>query len=111
MSSSSSSLKEAARAGNGNRLIHDPFTDSQVLGDPAGNLLVLAGDLVRLESQTGRSLHSSEESRDENGVEGIVRQPSDHHDGQLLLRCVGRGLGGLTLNDPSVGLELFPVVR
>lgn len=34
-----------------------------------------------------------------------------HHDGQLLLRCVGRGLGGLTLNDPSVGLELFPVVR
>jgi hypothetical protein len=92
MSSSSSSLKEAARAGNGNRLIHDPFTDSQVLGDPAGNLLVLAGDLVRLETvskrfvsercfpiggviskrrrerrdsrQTGRSLHSSEESRD-----------------------------------------------
>lgn len=34
-----------------------------------------------------------------------------HHDGQLLLRCVGRGLSGLTLNDPSVGPESFPVVR
>lgn len=91
-SSSSSPLKEAARAGNGDRLIHNPFTNSQVLGDPARNVLALAGDLVRLQTvskrfvlercfpiggvipkrgrecrdsrQTGRSLHSSEESRD-----------------------------------------------
>lgn len=52
----SRALKEAARAGNGHGLIHDPFTKTEVLVEPLVGLLVLAGDLVRLEAVDAVSL-------------------------------------------------------
>lgn len=82
---SSGTFEEAARSGNRNRLVHNPFTNSQVLVEPAVEFLVVAGDLFSLKSQAGRALHASEEGREENGIKGIVRQPSDHHDGRLIL--------------------------
>jgi hypothetical protein len=82
---SSLALKEAAGPGNGDRLIHHPLANAEILVDPLGNFLVFAGNLVALETdfallirqarmreespnnnsrQAGRSLHASEESRD-----------------------------------------------
>ncbi len=52
----SRALKEAARAGNGNGLIHDPFAEAEILVDPFVGLLVLASDLVRLEAVDAVSL-------------------------------------------------------
>lgn len=52
----SRALKEAARAGNGNGLIHDPFAEAEILVDPLVGLLVLASDLVRLEAVDAVSL-------------------------------------------------------
>ncbi len=46
----SGTLKEAARAGNGDGLVHHPLADAEVLVDPFRHFLVLAGDLVRLEA-------------------------------------------------------------
>lgn len=46
----SSSLKVAARPGDRNGLIHDPFADAKVSIDPAGKILVLASDSVCLEA-------------------------------------------------------------
>ncbi len=55
--SSSSALKEAAGAGDGDRLIHHPLADAQVLVNPFRNFLVVAGDFVGLETgpRTSRS--------------------------------------------------------
>lgn len=47
---SSSPFEEAARSGNGNGLVHDPFADPEVFVEPAVEVLVFAGDLVRLET-------------------------------------------------------------
>jgi hypothetical protein len=47
---SSLALKEAAGAGNGNGLVHHPLADAEVLVDPLGNFLVLAGNFVALET-------------------------------------------------------------
>lgn len=69
---SSGALKVAAGSGDGNGLVHDPFTNTEVLVDPSSEVLVFTGNFVPLESQTSRSLHSGEEGRDENGIEGVV---------------------------------------
>lgn len=53
---SSRALKEAARAGEGDGLVHDPFADAEVLVDPLVGLLVVAGELFRLEAVDAASL-------------------------------------------------------
>jgi hypothetical protein len=71
---SSRPLEEAARTGDGHRLVHDPFADTEVLVDPLGSFLVVAGDSIGLESQTSGSLDPCQESRQEYGIEGVVCQ-------------------------------------
>lgn len=84
-------LKEAARAGNGHGLVHDPFAEAEVLVDPLVGLFVLARDFFRLEGQAGRSLHACKKCRDEDSVKGIVRQSSDNH---VFGRCEEYGVAG-----------------
>jgi len=74
-------LEEATGASNSDGLVHYPLADAKILFDPFGDLLVLASYSIRSKRQTGRPLHTSEESRQEDGVEGIMRQTSNHHDG------------------------------
>lgn len=47
---SSLALKEAAGAGNGDRLIHHPLADAEILVDPPGDFFVFAGNFVALET-------------------------------------------------------------
>lgn len=47
---SSLALKEAAGPGNGDRLIHHPLADAEILVDPLGDFLVFAGYLIALEA-------------------------------------------------------------
>ena len=53
---SSRALEEAAGAGECNRRIHHPFTNTEVLVDPFGNLLVLASNFFGLEAIDASSL-------------------------------------------------------
>lgn len=46
---SSRALEEAARPGDGNRLVHHPLSHTEVLVDPAGDLLALARHALCLE--------------------------------------------------------------
>lgn len=48
-----SPLEPAAGAGQRHGLVHHPFTDAQVLVDPLVHLLVVAGDLVCLDTGPG----------------------------------------------------------
>lgn len=48
-------LEPAAGAGDGDGLVHDPFAQAEVLVDPFGHLLVVAGDFVGFEA-AGRML-------------------------------------------------------
>jgi len=78
---SSSPFKKATAPHNRNGLIHDPFTYSQITVDPRLNLLALAdrGGFDAGGCETCASLDAGEESRDEDGVESVVCQASEHH--------------------------------
>lgn len=96
----SGALEEAAGACDGDRLIHHPLADAEVLVNPFGNVFVVAGNFLGLETgprtsrngaesdepfskyrvfgwgensrQAGRALHSGEEGRDwEHGVSDV----------------------------------------
>jgi len=51
-------LEPAARPGDGDRLIHNPFANTQVLVNPSRNLFVAARYGVSLESKTRGALHA-----------------------------------------------------
>lgn len=52
-------LEPSAGAGDGNRLIHNPLPDAEVLIDPFGYLLIVAGDLVSPKTRSGSSQKGS----------------------------------------------------
>lgn len=43
-------VEPAARTSNGDRLVHDPFADAEILVNPFSNFLVFASDLVSFEA-------------------------------------------------------------
>lgn len=56
----SCSLEKAARTCNSDRLVHHPLANPEVLVNPFGNVLVLAGNLVRFETGSGNSQNGFE---------------------------------------------------
>lgn len=72
-------LEPAAGPSNSDRLIHDPFTDTEVLVDPFRNVLVFASSSVGLESQASGALHAGEDRGNENGIDGVVCQTPENH--------------------------------
>jgi len=89
-------LEPLGCAGDSDRLVHDPFSDAEILLHVGRDDFGIPGlEFLRFEGQAGRPPHSSQESRQQDRIEGVMGQAPKYHCGGLFLAfgcCLAKGV-------------------